>query len=89
MAKCKFTCNLATKRLLTQVDPATKQPLKAYVFDAELSVTPNDDDNKPFFVAQHGGALKFVACTMEFEAGKDYWIDISPAPVQATPAPIA
>lgn len=86
MSKCKFVCNLATKRMLVQINPETKEQIKAYVFDAELSVAPNDPDNKGFFVAQHGGMLKFVACTMQFEAGQEYWLDISPAPAAPAPA---
>jgi len=83
MSKCRFRCNSAAERLLTQIDPVTKKQIEVWVYDAELSISPNAEENKQFFATQQFGSLKFVACTMEFKARQEYLIDISP--IEATP----
>lgn len=86
--RLRFTCQLGDQRRLVQQRP-NAAPIDAPVWDVELFPTASAEENKTFFTAGAGSFLKLVACTPEFEAEDEYFVDISEAaPAEATPAAI-
>lgn len=80
--RCKFRCNSVSKRL----DYGYQKPTEPkFLFNYEFSaVTDGSEENKRFFAYTPSGSLNVGALREDlFEPGKEYYIDITPAPVPA------
>jgi len=76
--RCKFTVTSITRR--KHWDKS-----KGDIFDVKLSpVSGGSEENKAFYEATPSGGIEFgtinQAAAESMELGKDYYIDISPAP---------
>jgi hypothetical protein len=77
MTRCKFTCTSKT------ITGSGENQTNSFVFSA---VTSNGtDENKKFWKYTPSGQLKFDCLNKEvdFEIGKDYYLDISVVPTEA------
>lgn len=77
--RCKFTCS----------EPTEREGWNGHktLFAAKFRpVYGNSEENKKFFEATPSGLLE-IGCFAKksFEVGKEYYLDISEAPVQAAP----
>lgn len=85
--RAKFVCNSITITNTSQYDSASGKynimPLKSYKF---YPVTSGSDENKAFFSSTPTGSVELgtVNPAVEFEIGKEYYLDFTPAVVPAT-----
>lgn len=72
--RAKFHCNSVTKRKGWSGTPE-------FLYEAEFSVvTSGSEENKNFFASTPSGNIKIgTVRENQFEVGKDYFIDFSPA----------
>lgn len=82
--RCKFTLNHVTRSLTSVYNHETKQYEPAPVQTLSFSpVSGTSEENKRFFASTPSGEFKVGiipdAVASQFELGKSYYIDLSPA----------
>jgi hypothetical protein len=78
--RCKFVCDSVTRRLSNEYDSAAGKYVKREVYDAHFTaVTSGSEENKKFYASTPSGHFSVVSVREEFEPGKEYYLDITPA----------
>jgi hypothetical protein len=77
--RCKFVCESVTKQ------KHWNKPGE-FLYDAKFSaVMGNSEENKKFWEASPSGCLNVNSVLPDaFEPGQEYYLDITPAPIEAT-----
>jgi hypothetical protein len=71
--RCKLHCQEVTKR-------ESGDKAEPFIYDAKfIALADGSEENKKFWKWTPGGSMHLSTVRMQFEAGNDYYIDISEA----------
>lgn len=90
MVRAKFRCDSITRQMSSRYSDITKTSTPVEIHSIKMSPVYSSDpnhENKKFWDASPGGSFEINCVNAEaakqLELGKEYYFDISPAPVAA------